>query len=256
MKNPTCAFLLCTNKFDQYLPLAVESVLQQTDKDFRFYIIANNCTEDLWAYLNSLKDNRLRLHRTNLGQLCFNLNYGINIIKEDYILRFDADDICYPERLSLTKKKLKELDYPAVLSGTSDLIDESGNIMIDNTYPEFLDSNKIKSLLWRKNPICHPATAIKRDVLTKAGGYSWGFNSEDYDLWLRLARSESVRMFKIPEKMIQYRISEQQSRGSLLPYAECSGMLLREFIMTKRCVYLFGFLLSLIKVIKSKKNGQ
>ncbi len=253
MNNPTFAFLLCVNRLDSFLPKAIDSVLQQSDSDFVFYIIANNCTDDLWCFLESIQDVRIRIYRTHVGQLCFNLNFGLNHIQEDYIIRFDADDICYSNRLAETKKYLMQHNYPDVLSGSVDYIDEAGNVSVAEGGE--LSSKQIRASLWKKNPLCHPATVIKRSTLLSVGGYSWGFNSEDYDLWTRLARNNNIRFVKVPQKMIQYRISEQQSRGRLLPYAEVSGIMIREFLVGKKFCYFMGFWLSIAKAIIRPHKG-
>ena len=86
-------FLMCVHKLTPFVGEAVASVLGQTDPDFEFIIVANNCGEDLWCFLNEFDDRRIQLYRTRIGQLSFNLNYGLNLAKEGDILRIDADDI-------------------------------------------------------------------------------------------------------------------------------------------------------------------
>ncbi len=244
------SFLLCVNKLDQYLGKAVKSVLNQTDPDFDFIIIANNCDEDLWEYLSSIKDERIKLYRTNIGQLAFNLNYGINLIKSDYILRMDADDICFLNRLELTKRKLIEYDYPSVLAGGCQYIDEFDNELSKTEYAYL--PNEVKNTLWKKNPICHPSVALCRESILSVGGYSWGQNSEDYDLWFRLVRNnKSIVICK--EMFLKYRLSEGQTRGGALPYSEVSGLLLKEFLITKKITFLMGTILAIGKrVMKAK----
>ena len=110
-------FLMCVNKLTPFVGEAVESVLGQTDPGFEFIIVANNCNEDLWSFLKKIDDPRIKLYRTNIGQLSFNLNYGLNLAKEGYILRIDADDIALPDRLVSTKSALSDHDYPDLLGG-------------------------------------------------------------------------------------------------------------------------------------------
>jgi len=247
----SCAFLLCVNKYTEFLPKAIDSILNQNDKDFLFYIIANNCDDELWNFINSYNDKRIKACRTKVGQLTFNLNYGLNIIEADYILRMDADDISMPNRLELTKKQLLANKYPDVLSGSFVLIDEDDNEI--STDKESLSSEEIKSMLWLRNKICHPSVAINRKSLLNLGGYSWGFNSEDYDLWVRMSRSASSRLIRSEDVFLKYRISPGQTRAGKLPYSEVAALMLREFLYSRSVKYFFGFVVAVLKrYIKAK----
>ena len=238
---------MCVHKYDNFIEKSILSVLSQSDIDFLFYIIVNGDDDFLWDYLCSIKDSRVKLYRTKITQLCFNLNYGVNLIKSDYILRMDADDICTLDRLEKTKNHLEKLDFPDVFSASYFLIDEDGNNIGESIESYSVDD--IRSLLWKRNPICHPTVAIKRNVLIGNGGYSWGFNSEDYDLWIRLFRSDDVTAVRVKDILISYRLSSAQSRGKLLPYSEVAGLMLREFLLMRKVKYFLGFLLAILKAI-------
>lgn len=240
-------FLMCINKTNPFIGLAIESVLQQTDQDFEFYIIANNCDDALWNHLLTFDDPRIRLHRTLIGQLAFNLNYGANLIKEGYILRMDADDISLPDRLAVTKKRLHENNYPDVMGGAALLIDEHGK-EIGKTSP-ILGNERIRHALWKKNTFVHPTCAIRLDALFKARGYLGGFMSEDYDLWVRMARDKAVVFCNTDDVLIQYRIHGDQARGNRLGYAESAGMMLREAIFKNKFTYWLGAFLGVMKNI-------
>lgn len=250
MDNMSFSFLLCVNKLDQHLDKAINSVLNQSDPNFDFFIIANNCDEALWSYLSTINDKRIKLFRTNIGQLAFNLNFGVNLIKSDYILRMDADDICFLNRLELTKKNLIKYDYPSVLAGGVQYIDECDNEVskVERVYL----ASEVSNILWKKNPVCHPSVALCRKAILSVGGYSWGLNSEDYDLWLRFIR-RNKKIIICKDMFLKYRLSEGQTRGGVLPYSEVSGLLLKEFLITKRITFLIGTILAIGKrIIKAK----
>jgi len=250
MKKYSYSFLLCVNKLDGFLPKAIDSVLKQTESDFYFYIVANNCSDDLWNYLNSIDDYRLKLFRTSIGQLAFNLNYGVDLIRSDYILRMDADDICLSDRLYKTKLNLEKYQYPAVLSGGVEYIDENDKVLSENC--QKYNAEQVSCMLWKRNPICHPSAAISRKALLSVGGYSWGINSEDYDLWLRLDR-KAEKMVVCNDMFLKYRISQDQSRGKVLPYSEVAGLMLKEFLITKKISLFAGTIIAVLKrMIKAK----
>src|SRR5699024_8998237 len=83
-----------------YLSDSIESILNQTFKDFEFIIINDNSNTAVTEYLNSIRDKRVRIfhNEVNVG-LTKNLNYGVKQANGKYIARMDADDISHLNRL-------------------------------------------------------------------------------------------------------------------------------------------------------------
>src|SRR4030042_6096810 len=82
-----------------YLKEAVESILNQTYRNFEFIIVDDASRDKSWDYLKSLKDRRIKLIRNkkNLG-LAASLNIALRQAQGDYVARMDADDISLPNR--------------------------------------------------------------------------------------------------------------------------------------------------------------
>lgn len=246
-------FLMCVNRLTPFVGAAVNSVLDQTDPDFEFIIVANGCKEDLWNFLNDFADPRIRLYRTNIGQLSFNLNYGLNLAGEGYVLRMDADDISLSTRLEVTKAKLLEHGYPDLLAGAAFLIDESDRET--GAVGSSREDAEIKASLWRTNRIIHPTCCIRVSSIIKLGGYCSGFMSEDYDLWLRASRGKEFTFRVIDVPLIMYRINSGQARGKSLGYAEVAGHLLREALMLNSPKMLLGCVLACCKKYVKGRAG-
>lgn len=249
-------FLLCVNTDNPYLDLSIQSMLEQDiNEEYGIIIIANNCDDLLYDKLDKYREgnNNIYLYRTSVGQVAFNLNYGADLSRADYLVRMDADDICMPNRLSLTKKSILDNDFPDVVSGSINIIDEKGEHI--KTIVRGYDEKKLKNRMPFKNLICHPATAIKRDSLLKARGYAGSLNGEDYDLWIRMLRLK-FRFVLFPQVVISYRLSSFQIRGSAVAYADGIGVKLREFLLGQGFIYLFGFLFGLIKFFYFKVIGR
>ena len=83
-----------------FLKEAVESILNQSFREFEFIIIDDGTTDGSSQYLGSLSDPRIRIIRNerNLG-ITQSLNIGFSIAKGKYIARMDSDDISLPCRL-------------------------------------------------------------------------------------------------------------------------------------------------------------
>lgn len=236
--------VMCVHEDNPYLDKAIKSILDQNyEDDFEFIIVANNCKNELFEKIKNYQDSRIKLFRTSIGQLSFNLNYAIDKAVGKYIIRMDSDDISYPNRLN---DCCKYLDYD-VVAFSANYIDE-----YDKKIKLFdVSSNNIGNIFY-KNPIIHPAVMIRKTILLENRGYLGGYQSEDYDLWLRLARNNNIKFFFSEEVVLGYRINDGQSRGSNLPYCEVSGYMIRDFYLNFKFKYLLGFLIFSIKTILNK----
>lgn len=248
MKLPvTFSVLLCVNKQQQWLSEAIESILSQDDQDFEFLIAANACTDELWSELQEfgVRDSRVRLFRSNVGQLSFNLNMLADQAHGNYLVRMDADDISEPDRLKILRRFLEQNEV-AILGSAVTLIDERGDKFGEMKFPR--TKREIIRLLPLRTVFCHPSVVINRQFLLSVRGYLGGFNSEDYDLWLRAVRS-GANMGNHPEALLRYRVHSGQSTATRLGYAEVAGYWLRELFYAPSFYNLYGFLIGLCKAI-------
>ena len=81
------------NTEESFLREAIESILNQTFKDFEFLIINDGSTNNAETVIRSYNDSRINyvLNEQNLG-LIASLNKGLALAKGEYIARFDSDD--------------------------------------------------------------------------------------------------------------------------------------------------------------------
>lgn len=252
---PFFSIILCTHKLTPYLFPSIESILNQTYQQYELIIVVNTPENDVWDALQSFatkNQGQMRIVRTKIHQLCFNLNYGVNLANGEYIVRMDSDDISYPERLSCLYDVCKK-QQPDVVGSWSDIIDENDNIRGLLKSPT--SNTQIRRTMLYKNPFIHPTVAIKKSTLLKAGGYLGGFFSEDYDLWLRLRRNKEVIFMNIPQILFKYRVHANQSRGLKLSYAESTALIYREWLLSQGLHTLFGYLFTsakywIFKIIK------
>src|SRR5690606_12236021 len=122
--NPEISVVMSVYNEETYLRSAIESVLNQTFKDFEF-IIFNDCSTDKTVDILKefeAKDNRIILFEKpiNKGFKGFveNLNIGISKARGKYIARMDADDYCLPDRFEKQFNFLEE-NPEVFLTGSS-----------------------------------------------------------------------------------------------------------------------------------------
>ena len=108
---------------EKYIGDSIASVLQQSFIDFELLIINDGSTDKTEKIIRGFADPRIRLiNQTNQG-IAAALNNGLQIARADYIARFDADDICMPERLQIQYDFLRTLPDYVIVGSNADYID-------------------------------------------------------------------------------------------------------------------------------------
>ena len=247
---PTLSIILCINRTNPWLLEALESVLAQDDPDFEFLIAANACTDELWGWLHTVlaADKRVRLFRTSIGQLAFNLNFLADQAHGDYLVRMDSDDVCEPHRLRTLRHALAQ-DPVDILGSAALLINAEGKSIGQITFPE--NSKEISRALLSRTAFCHPTVALRRVFLLEMRGYLGGFTSEDTDLWLR-ANKAKARMRNLPQVLLRYRVHANQTTTSRSGYPEVAAHWLRELLLQRNWYNARGFVISLAKALFSR----
>ena len=244
---PSLSVILCVNRANRWFSEAIQSVLDQDDRDFEFLIGANACADELWTQLEQLAaiDSRVRIFRNSIGQLSFNLNLLADHARGEYLVRMDADDISEPNRLRRLRQTLAA-DRLDVLGSAVTIVDSEGAIVGRMDFP--LAGHEIVRAMPVRTAFCHPAVALRRQFLLDMRGYLGGFVSEDTDLWLRACRA-NARMRNLPEALLRYRVHDDQSIASRAGYAEMAAHWLRELLIRPCWFSVKGFVVALLKAI-------
>jgi len=182
----------------QYLPEAIESVLDQSRKADEIVVISDGSTDNSLEIANKYPVKVI--NQVNKG-LPSARNTGIMNATGDYIFPLDADDILLPECLEKIEQAAEENNYPDVIAPSFKQFGVSNYDFIFNGIPslsEFKTANRLPYFC-----------AIKREVLLEVGGYNpkMKLGYEDYDLWFDIfKRKHSLCL--IQEKLVLYRTKE------------------------------------------------
>lgn len=107
MKN-LLSILICSYNAERFIESTVNSILNQTYRNFELLVLDNASTDKTVEVLEKIqkKDKRLVVfaHKTNLGAYP-GLNYLLDRAKGTYIAINDHDDIWHPDKLE------KQIDY-------------------------------------------------------------------------------------------------------------------------------------------------
>lgn len=206
-RPPTVSVILPVYNAAQFLPSALESVLQQTYRDFELLVIDDGSTDESGNVINgySAKDRRIRaLRHSNVG-ITETLNRGLLESRGRWIARMDADDISDPARLERQIEHVAKNLQTKVLGTRFTGIDSQGAPLRDYSPP--CQPWLIEWEMCRRCAIGHPTVVMEREFILKVGGYNRQLRyAQDYDLWLRVIRSGG-QVANLHERLLRYRES-------------------------------------------------
>ncbi len=189
MTKPSISVLTCCFNAGDFLREAIESVLNQSWKDFEFLLVDDGSTDSTPQLLRTYaaQDSRITvLTKPNTG-LADSLNSGLQRARAPWIARLDADDVALSERLEHQLDFVRRQPKVILLGSGCWEIDAQGRRVKQHSYPSghFL---LLKSLERIRPCFPHSSALFSRRHALQVGGYRTRFaRSQDRDLWLRLA---------------------------------------------------------------------
>jgi len=185
-----------------YLGEAIESVLNQTEKNWELVLVDNNASEDTREFAEKYAGKfpgKMRIVHEPRQGLPFARNLGIQESHGEYIALLDDDDLMYPDRLVLQKKALVENPKAVLAYGLMDIVSVDNTSMINpaqrdkKSFFHFQDCPTEVLIKTRLDfPDIRPSTAFfVRKVALEAGLFDEHFSPfflEDTDFNLRLYR--------------------------------------------------------------------
>jgi len=214
---PLVSVLLAVSNGEQYLRVALESVLRQTVSDLELIVVDDGSTDSTPEVLSRVADVRLRVLRNDerLG-LAASLNRGLDEARGRYVARLDADDIAFPRRLERQLQRMVSGSSIAVVGSAVLDIDASGRPGMLHVMPSGPVAVRWAALFG--SPFFHPSVLVDGQVLERHElRYDPEYlESEDYDLWTRLlVHAEGDNL---TEPLVLYRVhpgQASQARGGL-----------------------------------------
>jgi glycosyltransferase involved in cell wall biosynthesis len=195
---------------ENFLALAVESILQQTFQDFELIVVDDGSTDNSLEVLKPyLSNSKVRLVKGQHGGLSRALNLGITEAQYEWIARMDADDIALPERFQRQVEAI--LSQPQVVAwgtyayhisatGKKLGLARSGPITAEEFYSVRNEGHLVQ--------LIHPTVMLKKEAVIASGGYRSELEPvEELDLFDRMAAYGPTLV--IPEPLLLYRVHSQ-----------------------------------------------
>jgi glycosyltransferase involved in cell wall biosynthesis len=218
---PKVSVILTSYNHAEFLKQAIESVLEQTFKDFELIIWDDASADNSWEIINSYQDPRIKAYRNERNLWGGNINRALAKASGKYIAIHHSDDIWMPEKLE------KQVGYLDANPGTgavftlAEIINDDGGIFSDEDhfyFKIFEQENRtrhqwLSRFFYKGNCLCHPSVLIRKKCYDTIGRYDERLAQlPDFDMWIRLCLKYDIHIFQ--EKLIQFRVLKNEANGS------------------------------------------
>lgn len=200
---PRISVLMPAYNAEKHISQAIESILNQTFKNFEFIIINDGSTDNTVNIINSYHDNRILLidNKQNMGLVTV-LNQGLKLARGEYIARMDADDISLPDRFMKQIKYMDRHPKVGILGSWFNIFGEK-----INRVEKKLRLPKLADMI-KTSPVGHPTVMLRKKFFDK---YHLQYDpvyshAEDYELWIRAIKY--MKIANLPEVLLNYRWTE------------------------------------------------
>jgi len=190
------SILIPTYNYGRYICQAVDGVLAQTYRPLEIVVVDDGSTDDTRERLKSYGDRIRYVHQQNQGPE-FARNAGIREAKGEFIAFLDPDDAWAPHKLAA---------QVAVMTTQPDvwLVCADGTSFTDqfvapapSPQPAPVETMPLESVYLR-NKISTSAVMVRTAEVRKLDGFRPNIRSEDWDLWLRIARQGKIVRIREP----------------------------------------------------------
>jgi glycosyltransferase involved in cell wall biosynthesis len=212
--NPKVTVLIPVFNRERFVEEAIRSVVEQDFDDFELLVVDDGSTDRTPAVLETWRRRDARVvvvtSPANLG-IPGALNLGLAHARGNYVARLDSDDLMMPRRLAAQTRVLDTRPEVVLVSCAYGIVDLDGHLL--STYKRDEPHEVTAFLLHFFNVVGGGGQVMfRRAQVLEEGGYAREYPStEDYDLWVRLARRG--RIDTLPFVGMTKRTHGSQSKG-------------------------------------------
>jgi glycosyltransferase involved in cell wall biosynthesis len=217
LKPPRVSVIMPVFNVEDYVAEAVQSVLKQTFGDYELLIVDDGGSDRSFAICEAFSDPRISIIQQRNRGLAGARNTGIARARGAYIALLDSDDRWDPKKLALHVIHLDTNPHIGVSYCPSRFIDKKGRPLRQTQNPKLLDISN-EDILCR-NPVGNGSAAVIRKSVLDAAAYPHPLDamracyfdetfrqSEDIELWIRLALTLDCKFEGIAPPLTEYRI--------------------------------------------------
>lgn len=219
LSKPIFSIVMPMYNVEKYVATAIESVLSQTFAEFELICVDDGCTDKTFQIVSSFEDPRIRIVRQKNRGLSGARNTGINNCQGIYIAFLDSDDFWHSEKLAAHLAHFRDNPRLGVSYSASSFVDEDDRELGIGQHPKI--RNISAADIFCRNPIGNGSApvirysvlvAISRSELINGEKRTTYFDesmrqSEDVELWLRIALNTEWKFEGIKQSFTYYRVN-------------------------------------------------
>jgi len=188
--NPKVTVTMPAYNASKYINEAIKSVLTQDYNSFELLILDDGSTDNTWDIIRQYrKDPCVRIYRNKKNSgVAKTRNKLVKLAKGKYISICDADDLMLLGNLKTLSKFLDTHPKIGVVYGNMLILNiNNKNELTKRPYVAKTDYVAKWDLLERNSIVSHPGAMIRKEAISRAGGYDEAlFYLDDLSLWLKL----------------------------------------------------------------------
>jgi glycosyltransferase involved in cell wall biosynthesis len=216
---PVVSVIIPMYNVGKYIEQSITSVLKQTYHNFELILVDDGCLDDTLNKVNQFTDPRIRVvHQKNRG-LSGARNTGIDVARGLYVALLDADDYWAKDKLTQHVQHLTSNPKVGVSYSPSLFINEEGVLLGVGQFPKL--KNITTQHIFCRNPVGNGSSpVIRRSLLSEIGYFGVKRDkyrkmyfdetlrqSEDIELWTRIALTTSWKFAGIKKPLTYYRVN-------------------------------------------------
>lgn len=222
-----------------FLKSSIESVLNQTYKNFVLFLLDNGSTDDSHKVMlhYKKKDKRVKVIKfKNKTSKAKGVNFAVKKCKTKFISILDADDLMFRKKIEIQLKYLKKnpkIDVLGTLCNYININDNESagkstqNLFKHNDCFHLIDQNRIIAIV-------APSAIIKRDIFLKFNGFREEYwPADDADLWTRIAQM-GFCVYTLPEVLLSYRVHKNSITTSNFFLSRLKSLWVKENLILRK----------------------
>lgn len=223
MPYPLVSIIIPTYRRTDYLKLTLQSVLNQTFKDFEIIVVDDGTPNDENLFLCRTFDKIKYIKIENSGGPAKPRNVGIREAKGKYIAFVDDDDLWLSTKLEKQVIILENNPDFGLVHSCCQVIDENGEEkkgIIGRPGSLNVKHGDVSMRMMGNWTLMMPTPLIRRDVIDKVGFFNQIIPSalEDVEFWTRCSFLTSF--YYLDEPLALYRVHFSNISGDALKYLE------------------------------------
>jgi glycosyltransferase involved in cell wall biosynthesis len=196
--EPKVSIILPYHEGLRWLPRAVESVRQQTEKAWELIVVDDGSEEGPGPFLDRLDDNRVRLLRINHAGKGAALNHGVGHARGEIICFIDQDDIMLPVRLATQLMGLERERHADGVYSDYERRHKDGRLIDQIVNRQVTAKEALHLMAVGRSPVTMQTIMLKKAFYMSLGGFSEKLELtglDDLEFFVRLFLAQPVLVY-------------------------------------------------------------